>query len=92
VAHGGAYPAGGGYPHPGDDDLHGAASAAASHAPEDEDFFSNVIGKLLQNKSMSQVAEEDIDEEGTPFSLPLSPPAPPYFHSQNHHPLASTIC
>ncbi|KAK4041569.1 hypothetical protein C8A01DRAFT_34409 [Parachaetomium inaequale] len=62
VTHGGAYPAGGGYPH-ADDDIRGAASVAASEAPEDHDFFAGVLGKLLQDKPQAKIAEEDIDEE-----------------------------
>jgi hypothetical protein len=74
VTHGGAYPAGGGYPHHDDADLRGAVSAAASHAPEDEDFFSNALGKLLQNKPKAQIAQEDIDEERA-SSFPLLSPS-----------------
>ncbi|KAL2136516.1 hypothetical protein VTI74DRAFT_3341 [Chaetomium olivicolor] len=64
LTHGGAYPAGGGFSHADDSDLRtSAASAAAKNAPEDEDFFSGVLGKLLEKKSLSQVADEDLDEE-----------------------------
>ncbi|KAK4241817.1 hypothetical protein C8A03DRAFT_29983 [Achaetomium macrosporum] len=63
LTHGGAYPAGGGYPHHDDADLRGAALVAAKDADEDEGFFSDVLGKLLQNKQPSQIADEDLDEE-----------------------------
>lgn len=64
MTHGGAYPAGGGVPHDDDEDLQGAASVAAGHAPEDQDFFSDVLGKLLQEKPKAQLGNEDLDEEG----------------------------
>lgn len=78
MTHGGAYPAGGGYPHADDAGLGGAASAAAKHAPEDQDFFSDVIGKMLQSKQPAQLADEDdIDEDGSlSFALPS-----PFFSS-----------
>jgi hypothetical protein len=69
VTHGGAYPAGGGYPHADDADLRGAASAAAKDATEDEDFFADILGKVLKNKQPSQIAEEDIDEDGASLSF-----------------------
>jgi hypothetical protein len=78
VTHGGAYPAGGGYPHHDDADLRGAASAAAKDAAEDEDFFADILGKVLKNKQPSQIAEEDIDEDGActlPFSTPFIIPS-----------------
>ncbi|KAL2167437.1 hypothetical protein VTG60DRAFT_1235 [Thermothelomyces hinnuleus] len=62
LTHGGSYPAGGGYAHPGDDDLRGAASVAAKEAPEDQDFFANAIAKLLDNKKHE--SDDDIDEQG----------------------------
>ncbi|KAK3309525.1 uncharacterized protein B0T15DRAFT_515716 [Chaetomium strumarium] len=63
LTHGGAYPAGGGYPQHADADLRGAASVAAKDADDDEGFFSDVLGKLLQNKPPSQIADDDLDEE-----------------------------
>ncbi|KAK4155573.1 hypothetical protein C8A00DRAFT_13390 [Chaetomidium leptoderma] len=63
VTHGGAYPAGGGYPHIDDDDLRGAASVAAKETPEDQDFFTGVLANILNNKPQAQIAEEDLDEE-----------------------------
>jgi hypothetical protein len=74
VTHGGAYPAGGNYPQHADADLRGAASVAAKDADDDEGFFSDVLGKLLQNKQPSQIADEDLDEEGT-FCNTSRPPA-----------------
>ncbi len=47
-----------------DHDLHGAAAHAANQAPEDQDFFTDVLGSMLQNKRPAQIAEQDIDEEG----------------------------
>lgn len=62
VAHGGAYPAGGGYAYEQDDDFRGAANHAANHAEEDESFFSSILNSLSAKKQ--QVAQEDIDEDG----------------------------
>ncbi|EAQ93686.1 hypothetical protein CHGG_01921 [Chaetomium globosum CBS 148.51] len=63
LTHGGAYPAGGGYPHDDDDDLRGAASIAAKEAPEDQSFFDDILGKLLQDKPKAKLEEEDLDED-----------------------------
>ncbi|KAK6949215.1 hypothetical protein Daesc_009289 [Daldinia eschscholtzii] len=63
VTHGGAYPAGGGYPRPDDDDLHGAAEHASRHAGDsgDNDLFSNLLGALTKKKQ--SLADEDVDED-----------------------------
>jgi len=64
VTHGGAYPpAPGGNPQGEDLDLHHAASIAAKEAPDNQDFFAGILGKLLDDKPKAQIAEEDIDEE-----------------------------
>ncbi|KAH6634005.1 hypothetical protein B0J18DRAFT_470719 [Chaetomium sp. MPI-SDFR-AT-0129] len=65
VTHGGAYPPSGGVSHDDDEDLQGAASVAAGHAPEDQDFFKDVLGSLLQEKPKAQIGNEDIDEKHT---------------------------
>ncbi|KAL2156819.1 hypothetical protein VTH06DRAFT_4508, partial [Thermothelomyces fergusii] len=62
LTHGGAYPAGGGHPYPGDDDLRGAASVASREAPDDEGFFAGVVARLLESRR-HQPDEEDIDEQ-----------------------------
>lgn len=46
----------------GDDDLHGAASVAAKEAPEDQDFFADIISKLVDKNK--QEPDDDIDEQG----------------------------
>lgn len=87
MTHGGAYPAGGGYPHDDDDDLRGAASIAAKEAPEDQSFFDEVLGGLLRDKPKAKLEEEDLDEDGThppPHPQPTSPPFLP------HHPTMKT--
>ncbi|KAF3057285.1 beta-flanking protein [Daldinia childiae] len=63
VTHGGAYPAGGGYPRSDDDDFRGAAEHASRHAGSsgDSDLFSSLLGALTQKKQ--SLAEEDVDED-----------------------------
>ncbi|OTA91154.1 hypothetical protein M434DRAFT_397412 [Hypoxylon sp. CO27-5] len=63
VTHGGAYPAGGGYPHDDDDDLRGASEHATRHAGSSgsSDLFSNLLGALTQKKQT--LANEDVDED-----------------------------
>ncbi|KAL2155213.1 hypothetical protein VTH82DRAFT_3889 [Thermothelomyces myriococcoides] len=64
LTHGGAYPAGGGHPYPGDNDLHGAASVASKEAQEDQGFFALAISKLLDSKkNQPDDDDDDIDEE-----------------------------
>ncbi len=65
ATHGGGYPAGG-----DDDDLRGAATHAANNAPEDQDFFSGVLGQLIKKKQQGEVEQDDIDEDGAwPFHI-----------------------
>ncbi|KAK3693497.1 hypothetical protein B0T22DRAFT_476342 [Podospora appendiculata] len=62
MTHGGAYPAGGGFDYPEDEDLRGAAGHAASHGgSEDSSFFSSIVSQLASSKQ--QVGQGDIDEE-----------------------------
>ncbi|KAI0103487.1 hypothetical protein F4814DRAFT_98705 [Daldinia grandis] len=63
VTHGGAYPAGGGYPRADDDDFRGAAEHASRHAGSsgDRDLFSSLLGALTQKKQ--SLADEDVDED-----------------------------
>ncbi|KAI1081997.1 hypothetical protein F5B20DRAFT_534031 [Whalleya microplaca] len=64
VTHGGAYPAGGGYPRSDDDDMRGAAEHATRHAGEsgDSNLFSTLLGALGQ-KRQSLADESDVDED-----------------------------
>ncbi|KAI2783625.1 hypothetical protein F4815DRAFT_457286 [Daldinia loculata] len=63
VTHGGAYPAGGGYPRSDDDDFRGAAEHATRHAGSsgNRDLFSSLLGALTQKKQ--SLADEDVDED-----------------------------
>lgn len=63
MTHGGAYPAGGGYPRADDDDIRGAAEHATRHAGESgsSDLFSSLLGALTQKKQA--LKEEDVDED-----------------------------
>ncbi|KAK3335319.1 hypothetical protein B0T19DRAFT_395194 [Cercophora scortea] len=62
MTHGGAYPAGGGFNYPEDEDLRGAAGHAASHGgSEDSSFFSGIVSQLASSKQ--QVGQGEIDEE-----------------------------
>lgn len=63
MTHGGAYPAGGGYPRDDDDDLRGASEHATRHAGSSgsSDLFSNLLGALTQKKQ--SLANEDVDED-----------------------------
>lgn len=64
MTHGGGYPAGAGVPHDDDDDYRNAAETASRAAGDsgDSSFFSSLLGSLTEKKS--QVANEDIDEDG----------------------------
>jgi hypothetical protein len=64
VSHGGAYPAGGGRPHGGDDeDMRNAAEEASRRAGDsgDTDMFSSILGSITQQKH--QIAQGDINED-----------------------------
>ncbi|KAI8965401.1 hypothetical protein F5Y11DRAFT_9231 [Daldinia sp. FL1419] len=63
MTHGGAYPAGGGYPRSDDDDFRGAAEHATRHAGNSgsSDLFSSLLGALTQKKQ--SLADEDVDED-----------------------------
>ncbi|KAI1414014.1 hypothetical protein F5Y13DRAFT_159555 [Hypoxylon sp. FL1857] len=63
MTHGGAYPAGGGYPRQDDDDLRGAEEHATRHAGSSgsSDLFSGLLGALTQKKQ--SLAHEDVDED-----------------------------
>lgn len=63
MTHGGAYPAGGGYPRSDDDDFRGAAEHATRHAGSsgNRDLFSSLLGALTQKKQ--SLADEDVDED-----------------------------
>ncbi|KAL7620277.1 hypothetical protein AAE478_009270 [Parahypoxylon ruwenzoriense] len=66
VTHGGAYPAGGGYPRADDDDFRGAAEHASRHAGSSgsSDLFSSLIGALTQKKqSLKDKKDNDDDDD-----------------------------
>jgi hypothetical protein len=67
VAHGGAYPAGGGMIHQEDEDFQNAAHHAARNADENTGFFGSIMSKLGERKH--EVAQEDIDEQGESSGL-----------------------
>ncbi|KAI1502964.1 hypothetical protein F5X99DRAFT_377142 [Biscogniauxia marginata] len=62
IPQGGAYPAGGGFARPDDDDIQGAAEHASRHVGGgDRDLFSTLAGALGQKKQA--LASEDVDED-----------------------------